>query len=57
LFYDDCCGRNWVVGSSSNMISSNTDIIACTPNSATLLLDTTSTSQPHHSIYDFMLKP
>ncbi|CAM4110308.1 MULTISPECIES: hypothetical protein [Flavobacterium] len=57
LFYDDCCGRNWVVGSSSNMISNNTDIIACTSNSATLLLDTTSTSQPHYSIYDFMLKP
>lgn len=57
LYYDDCCGKNWVVGSTSNIISSNVGITACALPNASFLLNTTTTAATHFAIYDFMLKP
>jgi hypothetical protein len=48
--FDNCCGKRWMVGSSSNILSHNTNITACLPSSPVLLLQT-------RPIYDFMVKP
>jgi hypothetical protein len=48
--YDNCCGKRWMVGSSSSIISNNIDVTACTPPTPILLRD----ARP---IYDFMVKP
>ncbi|CAM4110522.1 MULTISPECIES: hypothetical protein [Flavobacterium] len=56
-FHFDSCCKKWVVGSSSGIISNNFDVTPCTPPSPILLLNTFSTSQPHHAIYDFMVEP
>ncbi|MFM9987162.1 hypothetical protein [Flavobacterium sp.] len=55
--FDSCCGRRWVVGSSSNIISNNTNIAPCVLPNPTFLLNTSLTGQNFFAIYDFMAKP
>jgi hypothetical protein len=50
FYFDNCCGKRWMVGSSSNILSHNVNITACLPSSPVLLLQT-------RPIYDFMAKP
>lgn len=48
--FDSCCGKRWMVGSSSNILSHNINITACLPSNPVLLFQT-------RPIYDFMVKP
>lgn len=50
LMYDSCCGKNWVVGSSSGILSNNTNISPCAAPNPTFNFNT-------RYIYDFMSKP
>jgi len=50
LYFDSCCGKRWVVGSSSGILSNNTNITPCIAPSPTFIFNT-------RYIYDFMLKP
>lgn len=54
--FDNCCGKRWVVGSSSNIISNNTNITPCVLPNPTFLLNTSMTGQNFWAIYDFMSK-
>ncbi len=54
--FDACCGKRWTVGSSSGIISHNTNITPCVLPNPTFLLNTTTTGQNYWYIYDFMAK-
>jgi hypothetical protein len=56
--FDTCCGRRWVVGSSSGIISNNINITPCVFPNPTFLFNTlTSPAVNIKYIYDFMAKP
>ena len=56
--FDACCGRRWVVGSSSAIISNNTNITPCILPTPTFLLNTLALPTVNVKyIYDFMAKP
>jgi hypothetical protein len=56
--FDACCGRRWVVGSSSAIISNNTNITPCVAPTPTFLFNTLSSPAVNVKyIYDFMAKP
>jgi hypothetical protein len=48
--FDNCCGKRWMVGSASNVLSHNTNVTACLASPPVFL----ATVRP---IYDFMVKP
>jgi hypothetical protein len=50
LFFDPCCGKGWVVGSSSGILSNNTNVTPCVAPTPTFNFNT-------RFIYDFMIKP
>ena len=50
FYFDACCAKRWVVGSSSGILSRNLDITACTPPSPLFLRNV-------GYVYDFMAKP
>ena len=50
FYFDNCCNKRWVVGSSSSVLSHNINVTQCAPSNPVLLLGT-------RAIYDFMIKP
>lgn len=54
--FDSCCGKRWTVGSSTGIISHNTNITPCVLPGPSFLLNTTTTGQNYWYIYDFMAK-
>lgn len=50
FYFDNCCNRRWVVGSSSSVLSHNTNATPCAASNPVFLLGT-------RAIYDFMVKP
>lgn len=56
FYFDNCCGKRWTVGSSSGIISNNTNVTPCVLPTPTFLLNTTTTGQNYWYIYDFMSK-
>ena len=50
FYFDNCCNKKWVVGSSSSVLSHNTNVTQCAPSNPVMLLGT-------RAIYDFMVKP
>lgn len=56
LYYDNCCGKRWTVGSSSGIISNNPNVTPCVLPNPSFLLNTTTTGQNYWYIYDFMAK-
>ncbi|KIX20270.1 hypothetical protein SY27_14155 [Flavobacterium sp. 316] len=55
FYFDNCCGKRWVVGSSSGIISHNLNINTCVPPNPNFLLNTTTVGNLY-AIYDFMYK-
>lgn len=50
FYFDPCCNKRWVVGSSSSVLSHQTNATPCAASNPVLLLGT-------RAIYDFMIKP
>lgn len=56
FYYDNCYGKNWLVGSSIGIITNNTSIIPCKTPYPSFLLNTPDTHENFHGIFDFMTK-
>lgn len=56
FYFDNCCGKNWVVGSAQGIISNNLNVTPCTLPTATFLLNAATTGQNYWNIYDFAEK-
>ncbi len=50
FYFDPCCNKRWVVGSSSSVLSHQTNATPCVASNPVFLLGT-------RAIYDFMVKP
>jgi hypothetical protein len=50
FYFDNCCNKRWVVGSSSSVLSHNLNVTQCVASNPVFLLGT-------RAIYDFMVKP
>ncbi|WP_130734160.1 hypothetical protein [Flavobacterium sp. J27] len=56
FYYDACYGKKWLIGSAQAIISNNTNIKPCAIPYPTFILNTVTTHQNYHGIYDFMSK-
>ncbi|MCO6164367.1 hypothetical protein [Flavobacterium sp. NRK F7] len=56
LHFDFCYGKGCVVGSAQAILSNNTNIKPCITPYPSFLLNTVTTHQNYHGIYDFMTK-
>jgi hypothetical protein len=56
FYFDNCCGKNWVVGSAQGIISNNLNVTPCTLPVATFLLNAATSGQNYWNIYDFAVK-
>lgn len=56
FYYDNCYGKKWLIGSSQAIITNNINIKPCILPYPTFLLNTTTTHQNFHGIFDFMTK-